>query len=110
MFGLGHPHQSSSARFHELVKSGCFVRTKRKRATRAGGTAVVCVIEPTATFATYLNFIHRKDSRGPVKERALDEAMTFVRGWSRAKTKKKKRSLVSVLVHHLAALSEEWAQ
>jgi len=108
MYGLGLTHQSSSARFHELAKSGCLRKTQLKRETRSGGMAIVYIVEPNASFRMYLDFIQRGDTHGAVKDRALMSAMLFIRGWSRAKSKATKRRLITTLVTRLVDLSGEW--
>jgi hypothetical protein len=103
--GLGLTHQSGSARFHELVKAGCLQGTGQKRRTRAGGFAVVHVVAPGATFAGYLTSLRVEAKRkGSVKEQALAEALSFLRGWPRA-SKSKRRILISKLVHRLITLT-----
>lgn len=85
---LGIAHQSSSPRFHELIRAGCLEATGKKRATGHGGQARVHRVAPGADFHSFLKMPVRARSRSksalsPEEQQILAAGLTFVRSWRR---------------------------
>lgn len=108
MTALGLPHQSASARFHDLVRAGCLVKTGKRRRTRSGALATVHVANPAANFKGFMTRPARRRSRkaglSELEQEVLSAGLDFVTRWKRARTLKGREEAAVALVNRLGAV------
>lgn len=100
------PHQTASARFHELVQAGCLVSTRRKRPTTSGGRAVVYIVPKEATFLAYLSLVRlpkasAKSTLTATERVVLTSGMRFLKRWGLSRTPKQRQTAIVSLVDEL---------
>jgi hypothetical protein len=82
---------AASARFSELVKSGCLLPAKKRRVTSSGGLAQVYVADPDVNFISYLTHANTPRSKAkvltPFEQRVLVAGTTFLRRWEKIPAK-----------------------
>lgn len=86
MLKLELPHQAVSARFYDLVHSGCLKATGIHRKTRMGGNAQVYKVPEGTLFSNYLSRAPRIKKYQDTNLSSLDkeilaEAYNFMRKW-----------------------------
>lgn len=90
---------SASARFHELVRSGCLISTGTKRRTSSGSKAAIYKVAPDADFKRFASkawkFTEDKDTA------ILAAGRKFVSSWNGSKDRP---GLVRALVKKLVGL------
>lgn len=89
MVKLELPHQAVSARFYDLVHSGCLKATGIRRKTRMGGNAQVYKVPDGTLFSSYLSRTprikkHQETNISPLDSEILAEAYHFMRRWPNA--------------------------
>ena len=110
MIALRLPHQSASARYHELVRVGCLVRTGKKRRTQSGSLAWVHRDSSNADFTKFLNQTTTKRKRltglTMVEQGVLSAGLKFIASWNRCKTPKGREEAAVSIVNRLAKLAQ----
>ena len=110
MVKLELPHQAVSARFYDLVNSGCLKGTGIRRKTRMGGNAQVYKVPDGTLFSSYLSRAPRTKKYQETNISSLDreilaEVYHFMRRWPSAGRRAQEKlvlRLVSELGDHFS--------
>ncbi len=110
MAALSLSHQSGSARYHELMQTGCLVSTGKKKPTRTGGLATLHKVPSGADFKKYLALSRTKQPKlrlglSPIEQKVLDQGLEFIKSWQKARTNAARERAAVALINKLARIA-----